>query len=86
MAEVADGPRGVLAVSGPRGSGRTQLATAAAREGARRGFGGLRAATIGDQPCQLISARVLANAGAPDDLVSQVLGDAAPLAQCRARS
>ena len=57
MAEVgrlldgaADGRGGVLAITGPPGSGRTELAAAAARAGARRGFEVPRAAAIGGQP------------------------------------
>ena len=77
---AADGRGGVLAVSGPPGSGRTELATAAAREGARRGFEVLRTAAILGQPGELVWARLLADAGAPDDLASRVLGDVGPLA------
>jgi len=87
MAEVrrlldraADGRGGVLAVSGPPGSGRTELAAAAAREGARRGFEVLRTAAIRGQPGGLAWARLLADAGAAGDLVSQALGDAGPQA------
>jgi hypothetical protein len=87
MAEVgrlldcaADGRGGVLAVSGPPGSGRSELAAAAAREAARRGFEVLRTTAIRGQPGQLAWARLLADAGAPDDLASRALGDAGPLA------
>jgi len=87
MAEVgrvldgaADGRGGVLAITGPPGSGRTELAAAAAREGARRGFTVLRTAAIPGEPGALAWARLLADAGAPDDLASRVLGDAGPLA------
>src|SRR5690349_11194136 len=87
MAEVgrlldgaADGRGGVLAVSGPPGSGRSELAAAAAREAARRGFEVLRTAAIRGQPGQLVWARLLADAGALDDLASRALGDADPLA------
>ena len=85
MAEVrrlldgaADGRGGVLAITGPPGSGRTELAAAAAREGASRGFEVLRAAAIRGQPGQLVWARLLADVGAPDDLASLMLSDAAP--------
>jgi hypothetical protein len=87
MAEVrrlldsaADGRGGVLAITGPPGSGRTELAAAAAREGGRRGFEVLRAAVIRGQPGPLVWARLLADAGAPDDLAARVLGNAGPLA------
>src|SRR5215472_14906068 len=87
MAEVrrlldraADGRGGVLTVSGPRGSGRSELAAASAREAARLEFEVLRTTAIRDQPGQLVWARLLADAGAPDDLVSRALGDAGPLA------
>jgi hypothetical protein len=87
MAEVerlldgaADGRGGVLAITGPPGSGRTELAAAAAREGARRGFEVLRTAAVRSEHGGLAWARLLADAGAPDDLASRVLGDAGPLA------
>lgn len=87
MAEVrrlldcaADGRGGVLAITGPPGSGRTELAAAAAREGARRGFEVLRAAAVRGQPGQLVWARLLADVGAPDDLASGMLSNAGPLA------
>ena len=86
MAEVerlldgaADGRGGVLAIIGPPGSGRTELAAAAARAGARRGFEVLRAAAVRGQPGQLTWAQLLRDADAPDDLASSVLGDAGPL-------
>lgn len=87
MAEVrrlldraVDGRGGVLAVSGPPGSGRTELAVAAASEAASRGFEVLRTAAIRGQPGQLAWARLLADAGVPDDLASRVLGDPGPQA------
>jgi hypothetical protein len=86
MAEVgrlldgaADGRGGVLAITGPPGSGRTELAAAAARAGARRGFEVLRTAAVSGQPGGLAWAQLLRDAGAPDDLASRVLGDAGPL-------
>jgi hypothetical protein len=86
MAEVgrlldgaADGRGGVLAITGPPGSGRTELAAAAARAGARRGFEVLRTAAIRGQPGPLAWAQLLRDAGAPDDLASRLLGDAGPL-------
>jgi tetratricopeptide (TPR) repeat protein len=87
MAEVgraldcaADGRGRVLAITGPLGSGRSELAAAAAREGARRGFSVLRTAAIPGQPGALVWARLLADAGASGDLASRVLDDAGPLA------
>jgi AAA ATPase-like protein len=86
MAEVgrlldraADGRGGVLSVSGPPGSGRTELAAAAAREGARRGFEVLRTAAVRGQPGPLVWARLLADAGVAD-LASRALGDMGPQA------
>jgi tetratricopeptide (TPR) repeat protein len=86
MAEVgrvldcaADGCGGVLVITGPPGSGRTELAAAAAREGGRRGFTVLRTAAIPGQPGALAWARLLADAGAPGDLASRVLDGAGPL-------
>ena len=86
MAEVgrvldcaADGRGDVLAITGPRGSGRTELAAAAAREGARRGFTVLHTAAITGQPGTLAWARLTATPRAPGDLVSRVLDDADPL-------
>jgi hypothetical protein len=87
MAEVkrlldraADGRGGVLAVSGPPGSGRTELAAAAAREAASRGFELLRTAAVRGQPGQLAWARLLADAGVADDLAARALGDMGPQA------
>jgi tetratricopeptide (TPR) repeat protein len=77
---AADGCGGVLAITGPPGSGRTELAAAASREGARRGFTVLRTAAIPGQPGELAWGRLLTDAGAPGDLVSRVLGDPGPLA------
>jgi hypothetical protein len=85
MAEVgrlldraADGGGGVLAMSGPPGSGRNELAAAAAREGARRGFEVLRTAAVRGQPGPLAWARLLADAGVADDLTSRALGNMGP--------
>ena len=86
MAEVerlldcaAGGQGGVLVITGPSESGRTELAAAAAREGARRGFEVLRTAAMRGQPGLLVWAQLLRDAGAPDDLVSRLLGEPGPL-------
>lgn len=91
MAEVgrvldcaADGRGCVLAIHGPPGSGRTEVAAAAAREGARRGFTVLHTAAVPGQAGALTWARLLADVGAPDDLASRVLSDAGPLTLDRA--
>lgn len=76
---AAGGRGGVLAITGPPGSGRTELAAAAAQEASRRGFTVLRTAAIPGQPGALAWARLLADAGAPGDLAARVLGDADPL-------
>jgi hypothetical protein len=86
MAEVgrlldsaAGGRGGVLVVTGPPGAGRTELVSAAAHEGARRGFEVLRATAIPGQPGPLVWARLLRDAGAPDHLAARVLDRAGPL-------
>jgi hypothetical protein len=86
MAEVerlldcaAGGQGGVLVITGPPESGRTELAAAAAREGSRRGFEVLRTAAMRGQPGRLVWAQLLRDAGAPDDLVSRLLGEPGPL-------
>src|SRR5215469_9833574 len=76
---AASGRGGVLAVTGPPGSGRTGLVAAAAAEGARRGFEVLRTAALRGQPGALVWARLLRDAGAPDDLATRVLGESGPL-------
>ena len=76
---AADGRGGVLVITGTAGSGRTELAAAAAREGGRRGFEVLRTSAVRGQPGRLAWARLLADADAPGDLASRVLDDASPL-------
>ena len=80
LERAADGQGGVLAITGPPGSGRTELAAAAAREGARHGFEVLRAAALRGEPGRLAWARLLADAGAPGDFASRLLDDDGPLA------
>jgi hypothetical protein len=86
MAEVghlldraAGGQGGVLAVTGPRGSGRTELAEAAAREAVRRGFEVLRTAAIRGQPGRMSWAQLLRDIGAPDALAAGLVGETEPL-------
>jgi AAA ATPase domain len=86
MAEVerlldraAGGQGGVLAITGPPGSGRSELAAASARAGAGRGFEVLRAAAVRGASGLLVWARLLRDAGAPEDLASRLLGGAGPL-------
>jgi hypothetical protein len=76
---AADGRGRVLAITGPPGSGRTELAAAAAQEGASRGFTVLRTAAVPGQSGALVWARLLIDAGAPDDLASRVINGADPL-------
>src|SRR6266571_2609478 len=63
----------------PAGSGRTELAAAAAREATRRGFEVLRATVMRGQPGPLAWAQLLRDAGAPDDLASRLLDEAGPV-------
>jgi len=86
MAEVerlldcaAGGQGGVLVITGPPESGRTELAAAAAREGVRRGFEVLRTAAMRGQPGLLVWAQLLRDGGAPDDLVWRLLSEPGPL-------
>jgi hypothetical protein len=76
---AAGGQGGVLAVAGPPGSGRTELAAAAARQGARRGFEVLRTAAMRGQPGPLVWAQLLRDCGAQDDLIWRLLGEHGPL-------
>jgi len=76
---AAGGQGGVLAITGPPGSGRSELAAASARAGAGRGFEVLRAAAVRGASGLLVWARLLRDAGAPEDLASRLLGGAGPL-------
>jgi tetratricopeptide (TPR) repeat protein len=76
---AAGGQGGVVAITGPSGSGRSELALASAREGARRGFEVLRAAAVRTTSGPLVWAQLLADAGAPQDLALRLLGGAGPL-------
>jgi hypothetical protein len=73
------GEGGVLVITGPAESGRTELAAAAAQEASRRGFEVLRTAAMRGQPGMLVWAQLLRDAGAADDLVSRLLGEPGPL-------
>jgi hypothetical protein len=75
---AADGHGGLLAITGPRGSGRSELAAAAAREGAGRGFEVLRTAAVRGTSALLVWARLLCDTGAPGELASRLLGTAGP--------
>ena len=76
---AAGGQGGVLVITGPAESGRTELVAAAVREGAQRGFEVLRTAAMRGQSGMLAWAQLLRDAGAPDDLVSRLLGEPGPL-------
>ena len=79
LGRAAGGQGGVLAITGPPGSGRSELAASSAREGARRGFEVLRTAAVRGTSGLLAWAQLLRDGGAPDDLVSRLLGGAGPL-------
>ena len=76
---AAGGQGSVLAVTGPPGSGRSELAAASAREGTRRGFEVLRTAAVRGTSGLLVWAQLLRDGGAPEDLASRLLGEAGPL-------
>ena len=72
--DAAEGGRGeVLAVTGPRGSGRTELAAAAAAEAAERDFEVVRTAALRGEPGGLPWARLLRDTGAAHDLAERVI-------------
>jgi hypothetical protein len=79
LERAASGRGGVLAFTGPAGSGRSELALASAREGARWRFEVLRAAAVRGSSEPLVWAQLLRDAGAPEDLASRLLGGAGPL-------
>ena len=77
-AEVGVG--GLLVIVGPAGSGKTDLAEAAADEARRRGLDVLRASSAGGQLGRLVWAQLLRDTGAPDRLAADLIGDdAGPL-------
>ena len=77
---AAGGAGGLLTFVGAPGSGKTELAEAAAREAWQRGFEVLRASPPARHPGRLVWAQLLRDAGAPDDLAAGLLGpDAGPL-------
>jgi len=79
LESAAAGRGGVLVFTGPPGSGRTELAGAAAREAARRGFEVLRTAAVRGQASRLVWVRLLRDAGTPDDLAWQMIDGSMPL-------
>src|SRR5215472_9761914 len=76
---AAGGQGGVLAITGPPGSGRSELALASARAGARRGFEVIRTAAVRSTSGPLVWAQLLIDVGAPEDLALRLLGGAGPL-------
>ena len=71
---------GVLAISGPKGSGKTLIAEAAAADARRRGFEVLWASPPEGQPGRMAWAQLLRDAGAPAGVVAGLLrGAAEPL-------
>ena len=71
---------GVLAISGPKGSGKTLIAEAAAADARRRGFEVLWASPPEGQPGRMAWAQLLRDAGAPAGLMASLLSnDAGPL-------
>ena len=78
---AAGGAGGLLTFVGPPGSGKTELAEAAAGQARGRGFEVLRASPAAGQPGRLVWAQLLRDVKAPDDLVADLLSqDAGPLA------
>jgi len=80
LERAASGAGGLLTFVGAPGSGKTELAEAAAREARQRGFEVLRASPPARHPGRLVWAQLLRDSGAPDDLAARLLGpDAGPL-------
>ena len=80
LERAAGGTGGLLAITGPPGSGKTALAEAAAAEAGNRGFEVLRADPPEGQPGRLVWAQLLRDVKAPEDLVTRLSGtDAGPL-------
>jgi tetratricopeptide (TPR) repeat protein len=80
LERAAGGAGGLLAITGPPGSGKTALAEAAAAEAGNRGFEVLRADPPEGQPGRLVWAQLLRDVKAPEDLVTRLSGtDAGPL-------
>src|SRR5690348_403231 len=80
LERAAGGAGGLLAITGPPGSGKTALAEAAAAEAANRGFEVLRADPPEGQPGRLVWAQLLRDVKAAEDLVTRLSGtDAGPL-------
>src|SRR5690242_17193331 len=80
LERAAGGAGGLLAITGPPGSGKTALAEAAAAAAGNRGFEVLRADPPEGQPGRLVWAQLLRDVKAPEDLVTRLSGtDASPL-------
>jgi tetratricopeptide (TPR) repeat protein len=73
------GSGGLLVVTGPPGSGKTAMASAAVEEAHRRGFEVLRASPANGQRGRWVWAQLLRDLGDPDRLAVRLLEDAAPL-------
>jgi tetratricopeptide (TPR) repeat protein len=73
------GSGGLLVVTGPAGSGKTALASAAVEEAHRRGFEVLRASPTNGQRGRWVWAQLLRELGDADRLAVRLLEDAAPL-------
>ena len=79
LGRAARGLGGVLAFTGPSGSGRSELALASAQEAARQGVEVLRAAAARGASGLSAWAQLLRDADAPEDLVARLLDDTGPL-------
>jgi len=72
------GSGGLLVVTGPPGSGKTAIASAAVEEAHDRGFEVLRASPANGKRGRWVWAQLLRDLGDPDRLSVQLLEDAAP--------
>ncbi|HEX5302937.1 MAG TPA: AAA family ATPase [Streptosporangiaceae bacterium] len=80
LERAAGGAGGLLAITGPPGSGKTALAETAAAAAGNRGFEVLRADPPEGQPGRLVWAQLLRDVKAPENLVTRLSGtDAGPL-------
>jgi tetratricopeptide (TPR) repeat protein len=76
LERAAGGAGGLLAITGPPGSGKTALAEVAAAEAGNRRFEVLRADPPEGQPGRLVWAQLLRDVKAPEDLVIRLSGNA----------